>query len=381
QVVARQGVPVNLNLDWTTRPNSASAQIVVQQPQLELTLAGPKDVLFGEAITFLMTVANPGNGDAENVFVKLSTNSNAPETINIGTIAAGQQKQVEVQFNATQAGTMSIKAAAQAEGELKAEILEEVVVRRAKLDLAVSGPKLKFAGSETTYQIQITNSGNAIAEEVVANVLLPAGAKVTTATDGSKQAGSGLSWRVGSMGPGAERTLQFTCELTSAGDNRLEVRTQGAGGVTATEAIVTQVQALADLKLTVNEPKGPRSVDEPVQYEIQIVNRGTKSAEKVNILMQFSEGIEPIAAEGAKSDLLRGQVVFSPIGKIEVGQTATLKVRARADKAGSHLFRVEVKCDEPETRLVFEGTTRFFEGEGSSAASVGKKTESTGKAR
>ena len=178
QLVARQGRPIDLNIDWIFRAISATAQIEVQQPQLELTMAGPKDVLYGETITYLVTLANPGNGDAENVVLKLGAGNNAMETINVDTIPAGQQKEIEVQLTASQSGAMKIRALASAAGELSAELSEEIIVRRAQLEVGISGPKVKYAATESTYEIEFTNSGNAIAEEVQANLLLPPGAKL-----------------------------------------------------------------------------------------------------------------------------------------------------------------------------------------------------------
>ena len=64
----------------------------------------------------------------------------------------------------------------------------------------------------------------------------------------------------------------------------------------------TKVESLADLKLVVNDPQGPIQVGEETTYEICISNRGTKAATEVQVLAQFSEGIEPVNVEGGKAD-------------------------------------------------------------------------------
>ncbi|MFM7844802.1 MAG: hypothetical protein ACKPEY_11305, partial [Planctomycetota bacterium] len=110
-----------------------------------------------------------------------------------------------------------------------------------------------------------------------------------------------------------------------------------------------------------------RSVGEEVVYELTIVNRGTKAAEDVNVVVQFSSGVEPLAADGGPAELAAGQVVFEPISRLASGQKTVLKVKARAEKAGSHRFRVQVSCDNSETQLVSEGTSRFFGGAANSA--------------
>jgi hypothetical protein len=130
--------------------------------------------------------------------------------------------------------------------------------------------------------------------------------------------------------------------------------------LSATETVVTRVEALADLKLTINEPKGPRPISEEVVYELVVVNRGTKAAEQVQVMMHFSEGMEPTGADGAQAEIAPGQAAFRSIPRIEAGQQLVLKIRARADRPGNHRFRGEVQCADPETRLLSEGTTRFF---------------------
>jgi hypothetical protein len=64
--------------------------------------------------------------------------------------------------------------------------------------------------------------------------------------------------------------------------------------------------------------------------------------------------------EGARAEIVPGQVLFQPVARIDPGQQVTLRVKARAEKGGNHVFRAEVKCGDPETRLVTEDSTRFF---------------------
>jgi hypothetical protein len=107
---------------------------------------------------------------------------------------------------------------------------------------------------------------------------------------------------------------------------------------------------------------------------VQVTNRGSDAARQVKIVMQFGEGIEPVGFEGCEAKIVPGQVVCHPLPELEAGEQVTIKVKARADKSGTHQFRVEVTSDESETRLVTEGTTKFFADAGrTSAASTARK--------
>ena len=76
--------------------------------------------------------------------------------------------------------------------------------------------------------------------------------------------------------------------------------------------------------------------------------------------MQFSEGIEPAKATGLQNRIVPGQVIFAPIAQIDPGQSMTLKVKAIANKRGTHVFRAFLSCEESDSREVAEGTTKFF---------------------
>ena len=95
-------------------------------------------------------------------------------------------------------------------------------------------------------------------------------------------------------------------------------------------------------------------------YRIRVKNRGTRTANGVNLVMQFSEGIEPVKADGVRNKIATGQVIFDPIGRIDPGQEVTLNVTATATQSGTHIFRAQLTCTDSDSREIAEGTTRFF---------------------
>lgn len=112
--------------------------------------------------------------------------------------------------------------------------------------------------------------------------------------------------------------------------------------------------------MEVKDPTGPVPLGEEAVYELRVRNRGTREAENVEVYAYFSRGIEPTAAEGVPSRLAPGQVVFQPIASLAPGAEAVLKVRARADVAGNHVFRAEARCKPLNARLVSEATNLYY---------------------
>ena len=360
QVVPSSAEGIELELQWACQPAAASARVVVKEPQLNLTLTGPGDMLLGEEKVFTLIVSNPGSGDAAGVSIDLTSGAGKPEKIDVGIVPAGQQVEVPVQVAATQPGEMAIKAVASAEGDLSADAAAKVLVRSAELAVAIDGPQLKFAGAEATYVVAVANRGNAAAEATSVSVQLPDEAKYIGGVDGAATSKSHVKWNVGVIAPGAEKTFEVRCQLLADGENRLLARAETKHGIAGEGEAVTEVQSVADLKLVVNDPAGPSPVGEEVVYDIELSNRGTKAAQQVKLLMQFGAGIEPIGIAGGKGKIVPGQVVFEPIASLAAGEQIVVKVRAKAEQDGTHQFRVEATSSGDGTRLVTEGTSRFF---------------------
>ncbi len=352
--------PVELKVDWTFRAESLAATIEVQQPKLEIAVDGPTEMSFGETRVFKIRLANIGNGPAEDVMVQLDATGAAANPNRIGNLAAGETRDLEIELTAGQPGKMKILAVATAVGNLTARVSHEVRVRRAKLVANVSAPQFLFAGTSASYEIHVANEGDAVAKDLILEVALPRGAKEGQGIDNQPITATTPRWRIGSLAPGSERTYAFRCVLTAEGKNSVSVRLQSADNLTAATAATTQVEAVADLKLMVNDPPGPIPVGREVTYEVKLVNRGSKEARNIKLVAQFSDGVEPTRAIGQPSEIVPGQVIFDPILAIPAGGELVLKITARANTGGNARFRAELTCSEPDTKLVSEETTRFF---------------------
>jgi uncharacterized repeat protein (TIGR01451 family) len=368
ELITRQGDAFDLEVEWTARPAAARASIVVKQPQLALTLAGPSDMVFGEEKTFTLTVSNPGSGDAERVVVSVAAGDAPPQQFDAGTIPAGHKKDVPLAVVASQAGTIDLAIVATGENGLESRTAAKIEVRKAEVTLALEGPPQHFAGSEASYLLTVANHGTAAAENINLSLTLPRGAKYVSGLEGATPQASGVKWKIGTLPAGADRQYDLRVLLTTAGTNQIMVESQAAASGTTSCVAQTEVEAVADLKLVVNDPSGPLTTATGAVYEVQVMNRGSLAARQVKIIMQFSQGIEPVSFEGCEARLVPGQVLCHPLPELGPGEQATLRVVAKAAEAGNHQFRVEVTATDADTRLVSEGTTRFFAGAGRTSA-------------
>lgn len=367
-LIPRSPRAFDLAVAWAALPSTATSHIEVLEPKLNVLLAGPTDVLFGDSSIYTVTVTNPGTGVTENIVLSLPATGSADGAVRtqvIGALQAGGRKTIEFEVTPQEEGIFPVHVTAVAEGNLNAEESRDVLVRRANFQIAMEGPRAKFAGTSASYRIQVVNTGNANAMNVTAVADLPEGATFIACEGGGEynEERGQVEWLIGSLRPNENRELALTCLLANAGENRVGFDATSGGGLAASESVLTKVEALADLKLELFDPRGPIEVGEDALYEIRITNRGTKAAENILVFAYFENGVNPIAVQGGVAEIdLDGGVVFRPIPQIEAGQEITLQITARASHSGDLKFRAEAECSDPNTRLVGEETTRYYGG-------------------
>ena len=365
-LVPRVSQAIDLQISVRHEPQTAYASIDVLEPRLQVALDGPGDVLFGEPRTYRLTVSNPGTGPAENVVVAVTPpgeEKRSTERQTIARIEAGASKTLDFELTPRVAGDLSIEAVATADGGLEDTSARRILVRKPELIVDARGPRTTYAGTVATYYFRVHNPGDATADDVDVVARLPIGAEVIRASQERLhgQSKESISWRIGSLPAGEEFFMELKCVVNWAGENSVELTAQGADQhLEHSKSISTHVVALADLKLEITDPKGPIAVGREAVYEVRIRNRGSNSAEDVNVVAMFSDGVEPIAVEGGHHAIENGRVAFRAIENLPAGRDITFKIRATASYPGTHVFRAEVLCRELETKLAAEETTRFY---------------------
>ena len=265
-----------------------------------------------------------------------------------------------------------MKVEAQCDGGMRAEAAEPVLVRRAVLQAELEGPRLQFVDSVATYRIRLKNLGNASARQVSLSATLPDGAKYVGASEGAAPSPGAkrVQWKFEELAPGAEKLCEVRCALATAGVSRLDLAVAGQDDLALASSLATRVEAMADLGLEVVNPAGPVPMNEEASYELRVFNRGTKAAEAVEINVFFSQGVEPTTVQGAGHRIGAGQVTLTPIPSLAPGKELRVKIAARAQTPGSHIFRAELHCRPLGARLIREETTLFYAADGGSADNV-----------
>ncbi len=365
KLIPRESKPIELAVQYTVLAPVNETKIEVREPKLAIRVDGPEQALFGRAEMYRLEVVNTGTGEADNVVLSLlpvGTGQKTPARQTLGSIPPGEKRVVEVELVPRQTGTIQIQIEATADGGIRTQLEHVVTVIRPALEVSVTGPAMQFVNQDDRYQIAVRNPGTAPAENVRVQVMCPESVEPDlTAMKGVKPVGDVLEWSIPSLPAGGEVVIEVPCHFVGMGDARLMVQATAEGNLATQGECLTQIQAVADLALRVEDPLRPVPVGKDGLYQIIIENRGSKAAVDVRVVGFFSEGIEPVAAKGIPHKVLPGQVVFEPISKIEPGERVVLEIQARAHKPGNHVFRAELRCPSSDIRLAAEETTRYYD--------------------
>ncbi len=349
-------------MEWTLMPIAGTSSLEVRAPRLELALEGASEVRFGQPNVYRLHVRNPGNASANAVAVRLSAEPYGSSAAEIAHIAPGEEEVIDVELTFNERGAIKIVAQAQEQSGLSSQTAISVVVRQALVQSQLIATEMVYHGSPAEYRIRLSNTGDADASNLQARLQLPAGASLISAPAGATLVGRELTWSVAKLAAGSTEDFPVQLNLTAEGANLTQFSCSGPGQVSTAAQASTQVEAITDLKLVVNDPIAPAPVGGEVVYELTLTNRGSKGATNVKVTAQFSEGIEPVRGEGQPARVVPGQTLFEPITRIGAGETVRLKVIAKAAEAGTHRFRVEVRSDDSEVRLVQEESTQYLQG-------------------
>ena len=149
-LIPREGKAFDLKVDVSVEPANVNVQkrIAVQQPKLDLQLAGPEAVSFGETSAWKLRVRNPGTGDLGNVSVDVFSGDTKLASHTLASIAAGGEQPISLQINPTQVGAHSVRVIGKS-GKLSDSAEASFLVRRGRLAVDLVGAPQSFAGASS----------------------------------------------------------------------------------------------------------------------------------------------------------------------------------------------------------------------------------------
>jgi len=353
---------------WVTFTGSSAVKVTVREPKLEVSVSAPEKIAVGEAAPIVLTVGNPGDHAVDGVKLAirlgdgLECTGGPKPTVEVGSVPAGQTRQVTLACVARAAGKQKCDVTAEGDG-LKAVGSASVRVLQAQLDMDVAGPKMRYLDRKAAYTVKITNPGDASANEVAVTEHVPAGFKFVSADCGGKYDPSTrtVNWAVGELAPGKSCELKWEVMASATGEYTHKVIAGGAAGLKSEKTIATRVDGLSALAMEVTDTDDPVEVGSDTTYEIRVTNTGSKDETDVKLVcvippqMKFKSATGPV-----KYDLVSGEVVFHALPKLEAKADVIYKVTVTAGVKGDARFKATLTAGGLSEPVIKQESTRLY---------------------
>ncbi|WP_158261271.1 MULTISPECIES: DUF11 domain-containing protein [Pirellulaceae] len=347
----------------------ASAKSIVTRPKLEISQSSAATVLAGNQLGITITITNPGTGAATGVVLEENVPGNFAHPagneleFEVGTLKPGESRQLDLVLNAVSAGRVQNVLRARGDGNLTAEHAVELEVVAPKLQVAMTGPKLRYLERPAKYTVSVSNPGTAPAHEIDVVTYLPKGLKFVEANNAGQYDSTrhAVFWNLQELPPAQTGTVELVALPIEAGDQRLRVEGSASKGLTAEDESTVRVEGLAAIFFEVADVADPIEVGKQTTYEIKVVNQGSKEAMNIQVAAALPQGLRAIAADGEVPGQVQGQqVVFQPIGRIDPKQTVRLQIQVQGTMPGDQRIRVQVRTDGIPDPITKEESTTVY---------------------
>jgi uncharacterized repeat protein (TIGR01451 family) len=354
---------------WVTFTGSSVMKISVREPKLQLKATAPEKVLVGDAATIMLTVANPGDGPADQVKVHAVLSEGLENArgnkvdFEVGNLNPGESRSVQLICAAKSGGIQKCEAVAEAEGGLKSQDHADVNVIMPRIDLAVVGPKLRYLDRKATYTFKVTNPGDAAATNVSVSDVVPTGFKFLSATDGGRHDFSTrtVSWFVGELGPNQTKEVKMEVLAINPGEHRHKAVAQAARGLKTDSEFLTRVEGLSAILLEVVDTEDPIEVGADTAYEIRVTNTGSKTETDIKIVATIPPQMEFKGVQGpCKAHEDGRQITFDPLPKLAPRADAIFRVNVKGIQPGDVRFKVQVTSTNLQEPVIEMEATRIY---------------------
>jgi uncharacterized repeat protein (TIGR01451 family) len=345
--------------------------------QLTIRFTGPETMELRETGNYQIEVSNPGTLAATDVLVRamVSTgfavaSSNPPPQAfgsrlewNLGTVAAGDRRVLDLSMQATQSGTARHCASVQAAGAVPLEdcITTEVTTDAIYIEMLGPNPDLPLpVGQEIEYQVRVTNRGDRALSDI----------ELTDRFDEGLAHSSGASpvtWPLGPLGAGQSREVGLRFRIVAPGRlcHTLEARATGAPSARTT-ACVTAVEPAASPQPAEPPPSaaeppvngaaivvrktGPTqmTVGERADFFVLITNNGDTALTNLQVVDRYDPELRPQTADPRESSVSQDGIVWY-ISQLAPGEKQTFQVTCEA------LFDVRSACSRAIVRAAGGG--------------------------
>jgi uncharacterized repeat protein (TIGR01451 family) len=281
----------------------------------------------------------------------------------IGTLKAGETRELELVLMAEKAGKTVNVLSARADGNLQVQQEVEFEVIAPGLTVDVDGPERRYLERPATYEVNVENPGTAPAHDVKIVTKLPKGLRFVRANNMGEYDASthAVYWSLAELPEGERGTVELVAMPIEAGPQTLEVESRAGQGLTDQTQQQIMIEGLAAIMFEVKDLEDPIEVGGETGYEIRVVNQGTKAATNVQVAVNLPPGMQLVSAEGeTQHSQQRDAIVFEPLAQLAAKADTVYRIRAQGTSAGDQRVTVQVNTDDLGQPIRREESTLVF---------------------
>jgi uncharacterized repeat protein (TIGR01451 family) len=354
--------------------NALCATLDVVNPELaiEKDIIAPRanqTALRCEPFTLTYNVCNTGTGTVRGVVLRdrlpagLTVDGSRTIQRQIGDLAAGECREVQVTVDAADTGEYCSPAMAESADGLTAESNEVcATIVEPELDIACSSRETQYINRTVDYEFEITNNGDGPAEDAIVDVSLPAGAEFVSASSGGTPSANNVVFQLGTLRAGQTRTVSVTLRSREARTLRVGATANAFCAEPASVSCETEFEGIPAIVVEMIDLVDPVEVGQQTTYRITVTNQGTAPDRDIVVRCVIPEQEEFVGATGATSHRVDGnEVTFAPVDSLPPGAEASWDLTVRATGEADVRFAVEVVSDRFTTPIRETESTNLYE--------------------
>ncbi|HMN95674.1 MAG TPA: hypothetical protein PKC90_04265 [Phycisphaerales bacterium] len=327
----------------------------VVDPRLEIVKKAPAEVRICDPILLEFVVTNSGSGSLSNISIAdslpagLTVNGASSLNLPVGTLAAGESRTLQASARADRVGTFENVATASS-GDISATSNRtRTVVKQPKLELICDPEGSEFVNRTLTITYTVRNTSDVPCPDVRLTKPIPNTTAFIRATEGGALSGNNIVWNLGTLAPGASRTV--------VADLRTQAITTVISTATATGDCVepvtvncsSEIRGVPAVLLEVVDLIDPVEIGTETTYVISVTNQGSADDTEITMLVELPSNFEFVSAGGATQPRRTGNVIeFTPYARLAPGARIEWRVVARGKTEGN--VRSSFKMTTAETR-------------------------------
>jgi uncharacterized repeat protein (TIGR01451 family) len=290
---------------------------------LSIDKNGPPEAAVGGTVTYRIVVRNPGDLSARGLVVTdaipagLAFIGSTPQaavsgttlTWNLGDLAAGQSRQIELSFQAQQPAVVNNCATVRTADGFTAQDCAATTITQPTVELTLAGPPQANVGDEVVFVATIVNRGSSPAANLVLVDRFEAGLK-------HELAGNPIERELGTLSPGQTQRVNVKLRVVQPGRWCNTMELSGDNGIrTTAQACTTAVQPATPVPVVTPPPSSTRSlataepqltirktgpaqagVGDTIVFSIIVENRGPVPVTNVKVLDNYDLALKPTRA-------------------------------------------------------------------------------------